>query len=176
MKMRFMGAGLILSVAAVLTAVVLTGGTGAIASDYSLTVSADPTAAVYNGGTCTITATVTIDGSPAEGHTILFLVSGLTYPGSVYPVVAYTNGDGKASTTYTSGTSGGTAMITARDFTPPAPAAGDLSCQGHKDHAYDRVLAHSLHQDDYRHWREGRFHHSGWCYSCMVSNRWRIYE
>lgn len=112
MKIRLMDAGLILSVA-----VVLTGGTGAIACVYSLTVSADPTAASYNGGTSTITATVTIGGSPVEGHTIQFSVSGLTYAGSVNPTSADTNAAGNASTTYTSGASGGTVTITAKDTT-----------------------------------------------------------
>ena len=88
MKMRLMGAGLILLLC---VAVVLTTSTGAIACNYSLTVSADPTAASYNGGTSIITATVTIGGSPVEGHTIQFSVSGLTDPGSVYPTSANTN-------------------------------------------------------------------------------------
>jgi len=78
---------------------------------YAIGVSAAPTK-ILCGGSSAITAHVTINGTPIQGHTISFTVSG---PGSVNPTTRDTNASGDASVTYTSQTAG-TATITAKDL------------------------------------------------------------
>lgn len=84
-------------------------------STYSLTVSASPDAVCYGGSTSTVTATVKINNVGVSGHVIQFTVSGPASPGSVSPTSATTNSSGVATTTYTSGSNGGTVTITAKD-------------------------------------------------------------
>jgi hypothetical protein len=90
-------------------------GIGTAHACYLFTVSANPTVTAKGGTTSTITAHVTVNGSPpSPSHTIQFTVAGPAGGSVSSPHETDSNGD--AIATYTSGSGVGTATITATDL------------------------------------------------------------